>query len=86
MATRSKWAGHCHLCDEEIAVGAPGARFLGKWVHDPCKALRVAEIAAQGRVEVLPEARGLADVAQTGVRIHSQSRKGWQSRNNVRVG
>ena len=83
---RSKYETECNLCEETIRVGASGARFLGQWVHEDCKAEEVAVIAEQGRRRVLPDARGLADVAQTGVKVHRQARKGWQARNNVKVG
>ena len=77
---RSKHESECNLCEETIRAGAPGARFLGQWVHEECKAEKVAAIAAEGRRSTLPEARGWVDMEEhmniknrDGVRHHRMS-------------
>lgn len=51
----------CWLCGLPWAVGAPISKWLGDWVHEPCKALRAASVASEGVRTELPEARGWAD-------------------------
>lgn len=64
----SKPDAPCPLCGLPWAAGAPISKWLGDWVHEPCKALKMASVASEGVRTVLPEARGWADTRDTLVR------------------
>lgn len=51
----------CSLCGLSWARGDAIAKWLGNWVHEPCKAARVASVAPKGERTTLPDARGWAD-------------------------
>lgn len=51
----------CWLCGLPWALGAPISKWMGDWVHDPCKAARAASVASEGVRTELPDARGAAD-------------------------
>ena len=57
---KAKYPGRCNLCGSGWPAGELVTRWAGKWVHEPCKAARVAIMP---RLE-LPEARGAADQPQ----------------------
>lgn len=52
----------CPLCGLSWARGDAISRWLGDWVHEPCKAARAASVALEGSTTVLPDARGWADM------------------------
>lgn len=60
----SKPDAPCPLCGLPWAAGAPISKWLGDWVHEPCKALKMASVASEGVRTVLPEARGSVDLPQ----------------------
>jgi hypothetical protein len=55
----------CWLCGLSWARGDAISKWLGDWVHEPCKAARAASVASEGVRAELPEARGWVDMEQT---------------------
>lgn len=49
------YPGDCPLCGLPWAAGEPIAKWLGKWSHEGCKALRRASIASEGKRTTLPD-------------------------------
>lgn len=58
---KSRYAGHCHLCELQWDVGDSIGKLLGKWVHEDCKAAEIAARTSLGGRQALPDARGSAD-------------------------
>lgn len=54
----------CWLCGLSWARGDAISKWLGDWVHEPCKALQQASVASEGVRTELPEARGTADTVK----------------------
>jgi len=57
---KARYAGRCNLCASEYPAGELLVKWVGKWVHEPCRAVSAA---AAARLE-LPDARGKADRPQ----------------------
>jgi len=51
----------CPLCGLPWHRGDAISKWLGKWSHEACKALRMAAVASEGQRSTLPDARGYAD-------------------------
>lgn len=70
---RARYAGQCSLCGSEWAPGAPIDKWLGKWAHEGCKALRRASVASEGQRTTLPDAgRKGSDVQVTGKKLKNR--------------
>jgi len=67
----------CPLCGLSWARGDAIAKWLGDWVHEPCKAARVASMASRGERTALPDARGWADLPDNLVRTKGRGKSAW---------
>ena len=65
----------CPLCGLSWAAGAPISRWLGDWVHEACKAARVASVTSEGQRSTLPDARGSADLEDRLVRTKGRGKR-----------
>lgn len=64
MSIKARYRGHCHICDTDWEVGDRIGRWLGREAHFDCRQNLIAQRAAEGDAEELPEARGWADNPQ----------------------
>lgn len=64
----------CSLCGLPWPAGEPISKWLGGWVHEGCKAVRAASMAAEGVRTELPDARGTADLKDMLVRTKNKGR------------
>lgn len=64
MSIKARYRGHCHICDTDWEVGDRIGRWLGREAHFDCRQNLIAQRAAEGDAEELPEARGWADRPQ----------------------
>ena len=64
----------CWLCGLSWARGDAISKWLGDWVHEPCKAARATSVASEGVRTELPDARGWADKPDTLVRTKGRGK------------
>lgn len=61
MSIKAQYPGLCRICGERYQVGDHIGRWLGHEAHFSCRQALIAQRAAEGDREDLPEARGWAD-------------------------
>lgn len=52
---KSKRSGWCNICKATWPAGATIEKFLGKWVHEDCKAVELASRVSDGARTLLPD-------------------------------